>query len=87
MCQILHVLKETEAKEALRIIEKQAASDAESLAILLIQEGVRLDPSVMVRTYVLGEDLSSRNLTTSFESIDYEKMLELIFQADQIVTW
>lgn len=87
MCQILHVLKETEAKEALRIIEKQAASDAESLAILLIQEGVRLDPSVKVRTYVLGEDLSSRNLTTSFESIDYEKMLELIFQADQIVTW
>jgi sulfur relay protein TusB/DsrH len=94
MHRILHILKDPESKEALRLIEQQfslAGSEGalrpEDTALLLIQNAVKLTPSVKTKIYVLKEDAAARGANPSFEGVDYEKMVEMIFAAETVMAW
>jgi sulfur transfer complex TusBCD TusB component (DsrH family) len=85
--RILHILKEINQPEALAIIAKQAGQPSQELAVLLIQEAVRLPPDLPVKVYVLEEDARTRDVTSKFETISYSKMLDLIFSSNSVVVW
>jgi sulfur transfer complex TusBCD TusB component (DsrH family) len=87
MKQILHILKDSNPSEALRIIEKQVSGGSKDIAILLIQDAVRINPSISIPIYILREDLESQGLTSKFESVNYERMLEMIFGAEKVIAW
>ena len=87
MKRILHILKDSNPSEALRIIEKQVTGGSKDIAILLIQDAVRINPSISIPIYILREDLESRDLTSKFESVNYERMLEMIFGTEKVITW
>jgi sulfur relay protein TusB/DsrH len=87
MKRTLHILKDSDPSEALRIIEKQVSGGSKDVAILLIQDAVRISPSAHVPIYTLREDLEARGLTSTFETVNYEKMLEMIFSAEKVITW
>ncbi len=87
MSRILHILKELNPTEALAVIAKQAGQPSQDLSVLLIQEAVRLPMALPVKIYVLEEDARARGVASKFETINYSKMLDLIFSSDSVVTW
>ncbi len=91
MNRILHILKELTCPEALNLIEQQSALGGalhpSDLAILLIQNAVKLTPSLGTKIYVLEEDAKARGVKPPFESVDYKKMVEMILAADTVMLW
>jgi sulfur transfer complex TusBCD TusB component (DsrH family) len=87
MVRIFHILKDDNPTEALAAISKEANKSAQNLSVLLIQEAVRLNPDLPVKIYVLEEDAQKRGIASEFESIQYEKMLDLILTSHSVVVW
>ena len=87
MVRILHILKNATSPEALKLIEQQVSAGTSGLAILLIQDAVHLSPPITIPIYVLREDLEARQLASQAEQINYEKMLEMIFTVEKVITW
>jgi sulfur relay protein TusB/DsrH len=87
MNRILHILKDPDSTKALKLIGLQAANHPENLAILLIQDAVKLTPSIAAKVYVLQEDAEARGVQPPFEGVNYEKMVEMILAADTVMTW
>jgi len=87
MARILHVLKDANPTEALRVISKEASGSVQDLSVLLIQEAVRLQPDLPVKIYVLEEDAKKRGMKVAFEPINYAKMLDLILTSHSVVVW
>ena len=87
MKRVLHILKESPSEEALDLIRRQALKNSEEQTILLIQDAVRLNPDVSVPMLVLEEDAKRRSVSTDYERVDYEKMLDLILSHDAVMMW
>ena len=87
MNRTLHILKESTCAEALNLIEQQASLRPSDLVILLIQDAVKLTPSLGTKIYVLEEDAKAREVKPPFESVDYKKMVEMILAADTVMMW
>lgn len=93
MSKVLHILKESQTAIALQIIGQEAKSPNQEVMILLIQEAVKktLPANDVLKTYILKEDLEERGLAsppnTRYTCINYQGMLDLIYQADKVVTW
>ena len=87
MKRVLHILKESPSEEALDLIRRQALKNSEEQTILLIQDAVRLNPDVSVPMLVLEEDAKRRSVSTGYERVDYEKMLDLILSHDAVMMW
>lgn len=87
MVRIFHILKDNNPTEALAAISKEAKKSAQNLSVLLIQEAVRLNPDLPVKIFVLEEDARKRGIASEFESIQYEKMLDLILTSDSVIVW
>ncbi len=83
--KILHILKDAADAYPLEVIRKTAVSC--DLSILLIQEAVHMNiPKFQGNIFVLSEDLNPKK-QSPFQSVGYQKMLELIFESDSVVTW
>ena len=93
MPTILHILKEPHSPVALEMINEEARNPDLKILILLIQEAVRkpIPSNSLVKIFILKEDLAERGSTlpnnSNYTSINYQGMLDLIYQADKIVTW
>jgi sulfur transfer complex TusBCD TusB component (DsrH family) len=87
MKQILHILKESDSSDAIRLIAEGGSPDREQIRVLLIQGAVGLKPDLNYPVHVLEEDLSAGGATSPLDKVDYSKMLEMILGADSVVTW
>jgi len=93
MPKILHILKEPYSPLALEMIKEEAKNPQQEVLILLIQEAVKkaLPLNDSIKAYILKEDLEERGLTPppnmKYTCINYQGMLDLIYQADKVVTW
>ena len=93
MNRILHILKQPHTPIALEMIRQEVNDPQQEVIILLIQEAVTeaLPFNNSLKTYVLREDLEERGLTSppngDYRLIDFQGMLDLIYQVDKIVTW
>jgi hypothetical protein len=87
MKQILHILKESDSSDAIRLIAGGKSTEREKTRVLLIQRAVGLNPELNCPVFVLGEDLPAGGAASSHEKVDYSKMLEMILGADSVIIW
>lgn len=87
MKPILHILKEADSSEAIRLIAGGESAEREKARVLLIQRAVGLNPELKCPVFVLEEDLPAGGATSPHEKVDYSKMLEMILGADAVVIW
>ena len=80
MPSVLHILKTDSAPHALAAIEHQSREPGTVVAVVLMHgtPAPALPPGVTV--YQLGENSAEGNLS-------YSQLLDLIFSADQVITW
>lgn len=83
--KILHILKDERDQYPLGLIQQTTAScDA---SILLIQNAVRIaPPELKGDIFVLSDDLPPTE-STPYRTIEYQAMLDLIFESDTVITW
>jgi len=83
MKKILHILRKDD-RLAIETISKQAMHD--KVTVLMIQEATQLkmDGIEGIEVFVLGEDMRH---PTRHQKIGYGEMIDMIFKADQVITW
>ena len=86
MKHTLHIIKNSEASEALELISSSEKGD-DGVQVLLIQEAVGLTPSIDLPIYILKPDLIERKLASPHQLVDYDKMLEMVLTADSVRIW
>ena len=68
------------------IAKKQA--DTNEIGLLFIQDAVLGDlSSDFAKVYALDADVQARNLNVEAETVDYNEMVQLLFEYDKIVSW
>ena len=87
MKETLHIIKDSNASLALGLIAQQATSASDSIKIVLIQKAVQLNPKTSLPVFVLEEDLKNREGLSTFPTINYRTLIEMIFAANRVMTW
>jgi hypothetical protein len=84
----LHILKSGSDLLPLSIIETLSENHPEAIKVVLMQEGIKIKPAWKAKTYLLndGNPLPSP-FPEGIELIDYERFVDLIFEADGVVAW
>jgi sulfur relay protein TusB/DsrH len=87
MVGILHIIKRHDDVIALDIIREQL--EFGSVSVLLMQDGV-LDCDKLgldVTIYASEADVVARGIKTWTNLLDYEKIVDLIFDSEKIICW
>ena len=87
MKETLHIIKDSDASHALGLIAQQTQNSSDPIKIVLIQEAVRLSPKTHHPIFVLEEDLKTRGSSSTFPTINYRTLVEMILVADRVMTW
>jgi hypothetical protein len=84
MARVLHLLKDPENRTALEVLALQGRDPAISLVVVLLQAAARARPTAPFpgEVYRLDGDGAS-----PYPGIDHARLLDLIFEADTVVTW
>ena len=84
-------------KKILYIISKQLDQDFNqfisssvspeySISVILIQNGVRLNPTWAFPSFVLKDDIQLNEQSALYSKIQYSDMVHMIFEADTIIS-
>jgi sulfur relay protein TusB/DsrH len=84
--KVLHVIRNNDDLLARRIIEEIQNLDHPDQALLLIQDGVYARPGNL-RTFACAEDVRARGVETDLELVDYDRIVEMVFEYDKVITW
>ncbi len=87
MKETLHIIKNSNTSLALGLIAGQITNASDPIKIVLIQKAVQLNPKTSLPVFVLGEDLKDRESFSTFPTINYRTLIEMIFAADRVMTW
>jgi sulfur transfer complex TusBCD TusB component (DsrH family) len=92
MKRILHIIKDPNNKKPFELIQSQAGKNGQTeIRLVLLQEAVRLysnfPADFPASVYVLEEDLAERGLSSSYQKIDYSRLLDLIFNSESVINW
>ena len=86
MQKILHIIKDMNDPTPIEIAKKQA--DENEIGLLYIHDAVLGDlSSDFAKVYVLDADVQARDMNLEAETVDYNGMVELLFEYDKIVSW
>lgn len=86
MQKILHIIKDMNDHVSIDIAKKQA--DTNEVGLLFIHDAVLGDLSPdFAKVYVLDADVQARNLNVEAETVDYNGMVQLLFEYDKVVSW
>ena len=86
MQKILHIIKDMNDHVPIDIAKKQA--DSNEVGLLFIHDAVLGDlSSDFAKVYVLDADVRARNLNVEAETVDYNGMVQLLFEYDKVVSW
>lgn len=81
--KFLHILKERNSPEALKVIKKQAGENPGDLGIVLIQNAVGLKPELDVPVFTLDGSAEEG----SGKSVDDAGLLSLILSSENVMVW
>jgi len=84
--KVLHILRSNDDGLARRMAEEMARLDGVEQALLLIQDGV-YSASAGFPAFACAEDVNARGITTPLRLVDYDRIVEMIFGYDRIITW
>lgn len=81
----LHLLKNKNDQDALDFIKYIEKSN--EIAVVLIQGAVEMDDYPLANTpLILSEDLPPSH-KSPYPTINYDRLLDMIFEYDAIITW
>ncbi|RJP18029.1 MAG: hypothetical protein C4520_15200 [Candidatus Abyssobacteria bacterium SURF_5] len=84
--KVLHIIRNHDDGLALRLVEAINRLDGVEQALLMIQDGVYAD-SFGLKTYACSEDVQARGVQTDHELVDYDRIADMIFEYDRVITW
>ena len=93
MKPILHIVKNRNDAQAIRIIENQSRDNAYGVTAVFVQEGGSSLPLIPnARVCVLRGDNADKDsppgaASRNIEMIDYNDLLNLIFSVESIAVW
>ncbi|MBI1822627.1 MAG: hypothetical protein HY200_09800 [Nitrospirae bacterium] len=84
----LHILKKEIDEKAQLIIQNLSERYPDKIRVVLIQEAIRVKPIWKCQTFCLI-DVASSSVPQmgECEEIGYSRLVDLIFEADSVVTW
>ncbi len=84
--RVLHIIRNNDDQLARRIIESIGNQDHSDQALLMVQDGVYMKPGTL-RAFACAEDVRARGIETNLELVEYDRIVELIFEYDKVLTW
>ena len=86
--KILHVFRHKNDPYPLEIARLQAAGGEHQVSVVLLQDAV-LDPprDSSLRVMACREDAEARGVDPGVPLVDYEEIVDRIFEADRVVNW
>ncbi len=86
--KILHIVREPDDPCPFEYALRQVSSGQNEVAVLLIHNGVYSKKELPdVKTIVLKDDMEARGIDTGHETTDYNRMIDLVFEYDRVITW
>ncbi len=93
MKPILHIVKNCNDAQAIRMIENQSRDNAYGVTAVFVQDGTSPPPLIPnARVCVLRGDVANKDSPPGaakgpVEIIDYNELLNLIFSVESIAVW
>ena len=87
MAKVLHIIRSNGDSLAQRTIDDIAAGiDGVEQTLLLMQDGVYMQPPDM-RTFANADDVRARGIETGVALVEYDRIVEMVFEHDKVITW
>ena len=83
--KILHLVRQIVDERALRTAVGQSAQHA--VTVLLLQDAVLTPLDFPGQVYACREDVEARGARSATEAVDYDRMVQMIFEHDKVVSW
>jgi hypothetical protein len=90
---ILHIVKNCDDTQAIRIIEHQARDNAYGVTAVFVRDAASLPPLIpnarvcVVREAISGRDDPPGAASGPVEFIDFSDLLNLIFSVESVAVW
>jgi sulfur relay protein TusB/DsrH len=82
--KILHIIRNPDDETPLEIARIQ--SEENEVAVLLLHDAVYAIPEVQFKVYACTADAEARGVSRH-EIVDYNKIVEMLFEYDKVVSW
>lgn len=82
MPRVLHLIKDPDNRTALDVVAQHGRDPAIRLSVVLMQRAVGFAAPLPGEVYRLDGDSAS-----PYPAIDHARLIELIFEAETVVTW
>ena len=87
MAKVLHIIRSNGDSLAQRTIEDIAAGiDSAEQTLLLMQDGVYMQSPDM-KAFAGADDVRARGIETGVALVEYDQIVEMIFEHDKVITW
>lgn len=83
MKKTLYIVSRPPVPEDLLLLPSVSQSKG-GASVVFIQDGVTHQKPLVSRTFVLGDDVKSRNVISPFPTVSYQELLGMIFEADNV---
>ena len=84
--KILHIIRSNDDRLAQHVIEEIRRADSPKQTLLMIQDGVYVRP-VDQDIYACADDVRSRGIETDLPLVEYDQIVDMIFEHDKVITW
>ena len=85
--KVLHIIRNADDPLAKRIIDEIEADNGSEQTLLLIQDGVYTNPQSSARVFACSDDVAARGVTTDIPLVEYDRIVEMVFESDKVITW
>ena len=85
--KVLHIIRNAADPLAKRIIEEIGGDNSAEQTLLLIQDGVYTNPQGSARVFACSDDVAARGVTTDIALVEYDRIVEMVFEHDKVITW
>jgi hypothetical protein len=83
--RVLHLIKDPANQTPFTVLAEQARDPANTLTVVLLQQAAALREALPGQVFRLAEQDNGSH--SPYPPIDHSRLLDLIFEADTVVTW
>ena len=84
--KVLHAIRSNDDRVAREIIAEIGRLDDTEQTLLLIQDGVYLRQEGL-HSFACADDVAARGVETDASLVGCDRIVEMIFESDKLVTW
>ncbi len=86
--KVLHIIRSCDDPLARRVIDDiHGDGDGAEQTLLLIQDGVYMSREGATHVFACSEDVAARGVETDVPLVGYDRIVEMIFEHDKVITW